>query len=151
MISWQRLLSARFLDPLVGRDVLLGILVGSATAAVFMGVLSWAGTAGISPVNQRFGLGLLPSIGVSVGGLGLACFSAISSLALLAMMTGLLRRRWLGLAVTGLVLVLLNDTSTVLVSSLSAVYTLIFLILLTRVGIVACTGYVLIMLGDPPR
>ena len=30
LISWQRLLNGRFRDPLVGRDVLLGGLVGAA-------------------------------------------------------------------------------------------------------------------------
>jgi hypothetical protein len=29
MVSWQRLLNGRLRDPLVGRDVLLGIVAGS--------------------------------------------------------------------------------------------------------------------------
>jgi len=33
MISWNRLLSGRFRDPLVGRDILIGVAFGTATAA----------------------------------------------------------------------------------------------------------------------
>lgn len=153
MISWQRLLSGRFRDPLVGRDVLLGILAGAATAAVFGGVLAWAQNSSIGPVSQRYGQGLLPSIGGGFGQLAITCFMAILFLALLTMMTGLLRRRWLGLIATGLISVLLNDTSTLLVSFLSVIYAVVFLTLLTRAGLLACTGFVFILptlLDAPP-
>ena len=36
LISWKRLLSGRFRDPLVGRDVLLGAAAGSAGAVLFV-------------------------------------------------------------------------------------------------------------------
>ena len=37
LVSWMRLLSGRFRDPLVGRDALVGVLAGILTAAVEIG------------------------------------------------------------------------------------------------------------------
>jgi|HubBroStandDraft_4_1064222.scaffolds.fasta_scaffold03063_7 serine/threonine protein kinase len=105
MVSWQRLLAGHFRDPLVGRDVLLGVFSGSVVAAVLVGI---KGTLGISQpliVSSFFGQGLLQSIGFCVRQLSSACYGAFIFLAILSIMTGVLRRRWLGLAATGLLLV----------------------------------------------
>ena len=57
MISWVRLMAGRFRDPLVGRDVLVGCLVGSPGAIllqadVFVSFLSgWRGTCLADPIR----------------------------------------------------------------------------------------------------
>ncbi len=52
LISWKRLLSGDGRDPLVGRDVLLGVVSGVALLVTFIGALvfpTWLGHAPISP------------------------------------------------------------------------------------------------------
>jgi len=135
MISWQRLLNGRLRDPLIGRDLLLGILAGSA-----VGLLS----ACLQPyqLDPEFGLGVLPSIGWIPNRVYLCCSASIVALAILSALTGLFRRRWLGMLVTG-ILILLNFTSRQDVRDFvgAAVVAFVFLFILTRVGLVAavCT------------
>jgi hypothetical protein len=63
MVSWQRLLSGRLRDPLVGRDLLVGALAGSAIGALFLLVGVVTRVSGTFTVDHYFGLGILPSIG----------------------------------------------------------------------------------------
>ncbi|MGC1475131.1 MAG: hypothetical protein WA804_04755, partial [Terriglobales bacterium] len=97
MVSWQRLLNGRFRDPLVGRDVLLGIVTGSAMGAIFLGVGGLSNNSAAAPVDGYFGQGILPSIGHCFLLLFAASFYALFYFALLSVMTGLLRRPRLGL------------------------------------------------------
>jgi serine/threonine-protein kinase len=57
LVAWARLLSGRFTDPLVGRDVLLGILVGS-TVCVALATLRLESTALLMPPMMP----LLPTV-----------------------------------------------------------------------------------------
>ena len=142
MVSWQRLLGGRFRDPLVGRDVLLGLFAGSAIEAVFKGADALSGISEVSTVEVSFGQGVLPSIGLSIAAPSLSCFSALLPLAILSITTGLLRRRWLGLAATGLILVVLSlNGANALDYVLSVCFALVFLIVLTRVGLVAAASF----------
>lgn len=61
IISWSRLLAADWTDPLVGRDVLIGALVGSVAARLFqlgtllqMRLASPSGGYPLSPFNSPF-------------------------------------------------------------------------------------------------
>jgi len=49
LISWKRLLSGRLRDPLVGRDVLLGTVAGSASAVLFVFFLVAPARLGLPP------------------------------------------------------------------------------------------------------
>jgi hypothetical protein len=141
MVSWQRLLSGRFRDPLVGRDILLGISAGSATAAVFLCAVALLGISEASQVNTSFGHGLWPSVGFSVLLPSDACLEALLDLALLSLLTGLFRRRWLGLAATGLILVASFSPTSAADVVLSILYALIFLAVLTRLGLIAAVSF----------
>jgi predicted Ser/Thr protein kinase len=143
MVSWQRLLSGRIRDPLVGRDLLLGILAGSAIAAILVGANALIGTSEMSHVNPSFGLGLWQSVGRGAWRPSSACFEALINLAILSIMTGILRRRWLGLVATGLILTASYSPSGAVDFALTVLYVLVFLTVLTRLGLVATVCFLI--------
>jgi serine/threonine protein kinase len=153
MVSWQRLLNGRFRDPLVGRDVLLGIVAGSAVGTVFFGVGVLSHSSAASPVDGYFGQGILPSIGHCFLLLFAASFYALFYFALLSVMTGLLRRPRLGLVALALITLLLNvQTTTAPDFALTVLFMLVFLAVLVRVGLVAAAAFffILLTLGTSP-
>jgi serine/threonine protein kinase len=152
MVSWQRLLNGRLRDPLVGRDVLLGILAGSAMGTIFLGVGALSHSSAASPVDGYFGQGILPSIGHCFLLLFAASFYALFYFALLSVMTGLLRRPRLGLVAIALIMLLLNAQTTALSFALTVLFALVFLAVLVRVGLVAAAAFffILLTLGTSP-
>ena len=146
LVSWQRLLSGRLRDPLVGRDVLLGVLAGSVVGALFLGVTALSGLAEVDRVNSFFGQGVWPSIGYSISLPAGACVFGLSYLALLSILTRFLRWRWLGLTVTTLIQVALFSPSNAMELAVSILYVLVFMAVLTRIGLVAAVTFQLIIL-----
>jgi Protein kinase domain len=147
LVSWQRLLGGRLRDPLVGRDVLLGLVAGSVVGATFQGVSVLTGATGGDAVDRYFGLGVLPSIAHCFLLLFAACFYALFYFALLSVMTGLFRRRWLGLAATALIILLLNTQRTNVVDfALTVLFVFIFLAVQLRVGLVAAASFFFMLL-----
>jgi hypothetical protein len=49
LTAWTRLFAGRWRDPMVGRDLLVGMILGTATASVFVGV-NWIGDVAGIPV-----------------------------------------------------------------------------------------------------
>ena len=146
MVSWQRLLNGRLRDPLVGRDVLLGIVAGSAMATIFLGVGGLSNNSAASPVDSYFGQGILPSIGHCFLLLFAASFYALFYFALLSVMTGLFRRPRLGLVAIALIMLLLNAQTTILGFTLTVLFVLVFLAVLVGIGLVAAASFFFIML-----
>ena len=109
LISWSRVLSGEFRDPMIGRDVLVGGLLGlGQTAAIYLGWLlpQWLGTP-IAPntgldyttlggmrvmVMQLFGSNLLSGI-----------FAGLAFLFFLLLLYIVLRKRWLAVAALWLI------------------------------------------------
>jgi serine/threonine-protein kinase len=54
MISWSRLLLGRWRDPLVGRDVLIGLLLGTGWVFIFLVYIQFALRWGGSPQSGNF-------------------------------------------------------------------------------------------------
>src|SRR5262249_4582391 len=112
LFSSSRLLSGRFRDPLVGRDVLAGILLGVMMVLVFeacYAIPNWVDLAGMMPVPPD--TSTMGSVAGSVSRLLMACFSLRTALGfrpLRGLSRGLLRRRWLAIGLSGLLLVALN-------------------------------------------
>ena len=113
LISWTRLLSGRPRDPLVGRDILVGILIGAAGILILVvqsSVPAWANVSGMTPLYpRRLALGspnlLVAEIVRSIGG------AAIPTLAIMAqpvLLSVLLRKRWLAIGVSTLVVAVIN-------------------------------------------
>lgn len=144
MVSWQRLLSGRLRDPLVGRDLLLGILSGSVIAALLLCANGFIGLSEAFPVRYFFGQGLLPSLSWGIWTVPRACFDGLTSLAVLTVFTGVLRKRWLGLLVTGAFLGLQYSPINLLDYALGLVYALVFLGVLVRIGLVAAASFSLV-------
>ena len=152
MVSWQRLLNGRLRDPLVGRDVLLGIVAGSAMGTIFLGVGALSHNSAASPVDGYFGQGILPSVGHCFLLLFAASFYALFYFALLSVMTGLLRRPRLGLVAIGVIMLLLNAETTAVDLTLTVLFVLVFLAVLVRIGLVAAAAFffILLTLGTSP-
>jgi hypothetical protein len=109
LISWTRLLDGRFRDPLIGRDLLAGALLGSAYASVvyFRNVLpGWVNIPGRYPLDPgRLPLGNTAEVASQFAGLvGFALTFALASMSLLVLAQLIFRKRWLAIGVCGLVL-----------------------------------------------
>jgi len=147
MISWQRVLSGRLLDPLVGRDLILGGLVGAGVGVVLCGANAWIGISEMFPVSSFFGQGLGPTVGRVISLPIDICGTILAYLALLTILTGLLRRKWLGLVATGLVLLpLAANPVNALDLGLSVVFVAAFLLVLTRFGLVGAVSFYVVWL-----
>jgi hypothetical protein len=105
------------------------------------------GRLGISQpllVSRFFGQGLSQSTGFCVRQLSSACYGAFIFLAILSVMTGVLRRRWLGLAATGLLLMSFYWPANPLDLGLTVLYTLVFLVVLTRLSLVSAASFLVV-------
>lgn len=100
MISWNRVLAGRFRDPLVGRDLMVGTMVGALVVTAihlrYLGV-TWFG----EPVPQPpfVSLAALESIGQNIakilGVLSFTVFLPLGLVFLLFVLRVVLRRNWL--------------------------------------------------------
>lgn len=109
IVSWTRLLNGDYRDPLVGRDVLAGALVGIGVGVWQIGfyfVRGWVGDPGLTPIAEpaatHLGLGyFVPALS---GQLSASLLSAFQLLFLVLLLSLLLRRDWIGFLVGWLVL-----------------------------------------------
>jgi serine/threonine-protein kinase len=104
IITWNRLLAGHWRDPLVGRDLLVGLTYGMVQCA-----LAWAGAAVVLHFGPMEPVPLTPLLDPLIGsryivtaGLGLLYSSIVSALAvflLLFLLRLALRRDWLAVGV----------------------------------------------------
>ncbi|HEX6203580.1 MAG TPA: serine/threonine-protein kinase, partial [Thermoanaerobaculia bacterium] len=135
LVSWSRLLAGDLSDPMVGRDVLVGVLLGLAMAALNLGRV-WA-----TAEEAGYGLPLHPMPPIVLEGwrglivwlettLLSGLIVSIASLVFLVLLFAVLRRRWAAAVVFGLlfagVVALTRPTPLGLLTSLvvAAVWTL---------------------------
>jgi serine/threonine-protein kinase len=149
IVSWVRLLDGRFRDPLVARDVLVGLLAAAAYALLSRSLVItpvWMGLAphrpdGIGPpidIEMSNLIGLRSSIG------NLAAVPAASLIIALGMMTLLLlcrlilRKRWLAMTAFVIVVCIPADifsSSPILDILVGFVTAVVYLALLFRFGL----------------
>jgi serine/threonine-protein kinase len=103
MIGWSRLLLGRFRDPLVGRDVLIGVLAGVAYSALVLLRVVAPASLGLTPPTPVV---VDPALSVTLLGgrfafrfvlgpaQGNALLGAMATVLLLFVLYVLLRRRW---------------------------------------------------------
>jgi serine/threonine protein kinase len=109
IISWSRLMAGDFRDPLVGRDILVGGLLGlGATAATYLGVLlrQWSGIA-TPPLLGNIRTEPLSGVGGQAVHF-LFIFAehisfAIAFTFLLLLLLAILRKKWLAIPALGLI------------------------------------------------
>lgn len=112
LISWTRLLSGKVWDPLIGRDALAGALLG--TSAILSGYVLdalpyWFNISGLTPISSAaYSLGG-PNrfLGVGLGQLFGSVFVTLTTLSLLFLARVFLRKQWLAVGVTGVILTVL--------------------------------------------
>jgi serine/threonine-protein kinase len=117
LFSWSRVLAGRFRDPLVGRDVLAGIL-GSAAMAMMIQAAellpNWIPLSGMTPLapSREFLLGPASV----VAGIFRECshgpLDGLGFMTLFAFGLVLFRRRWLAIGFPALVLTLLFSSGS---------------------------------------
>ena len=151
LISWTRLLSGKVWDPLVGRDVLAGALLGSVAALsgyLLDALPYWFNVPGLTPTfalphslagPNRF-------LAAGLGQLFGAVFFALITLTLLFLARVFLRKQWLTVAVTGLVMTVLELGITGenfwVALPFTAIIVVLSLIALVRFGLLAlCVFY----------
>jgi predicted Ser/Thr protein kinase len=114
MISWSRLMAGDFRDPLVGRDILVGGLLGLCSAAadyLTIILLQWSGVAGAPVMGGNTTEALSGVGGIAVHFLHIFAepvFAAILLSFLLLLLLTVLRKKWLAIAATWILIFLLD-------------------------------------------
>lgn len=143
LISWSRLLGGGWRDPLVGRDLLMGTLVGIAASIAPLARVAlpyWFSISNISPgsgVESQLGTvpALLGSICLQSG----ALMNAIGTLAFLFVVARVTSRKWIGIIAVGIFLAAINlaGENVVVEIPLAALFATAMLYCLLRFGLLA--------------
>src|SRR6185436_7642319 len=109
LIAWTRLMNGRFRDPMIGRDVFVGVLSGLAFVAAVVGsgrIISWYSATRPSPHFGRFAplLDVRHAIGHVIGGVRSGFYEGFMFMTLLAVLTMIFRRRSFGAVAFAVVL-----------------------------------------------
>ena len=153
MVSWQRLLSGRGRDALLGRDIVFGILAGAIVAAIQMGAKAIIGIAEAFPVHWGFGQGGWASMGVTLESVAWAAITVMAWLAVLTIATVIFRKKWLGIVMTGLVIIAVNASPSPVDLIVAVVFASVSMAVLLRFGLIASGSLsvvFLILSASPP-
>jgi serine/threonine-protein kinase len=146
MISWSRLLAGDWRDPLIGRDILIGALLGVAMTALGSLVIIVPGWFGLPPHKPRFFTPetLIGFIGFIHSGIvesaGFSLLTGLSSLFVLTLLAIAVRRNWLAAAIAWAVLTLiisLNATYVWIDVPFDGLVAAMYVFCVTRIGLVA--------------
>lgn len=115
IISWNRLLAGDFRDPLVGRDVLIGAVIGAFGVALMyfrLALPRWMGASyqAIPDVPDAFAFGVAGTSAFGqmfINQLTAAIVQSFMVVFVLLFLSLLLRRDWVGIAVGSLILIAL--------------------------------------------
>ena len=143
IISWNRVLAGNISDPLVARDVLIGILLGigltfSSSADEILRV--WAGIVPGNYAPMDAWRGASEFLSSVLGGMSAAVVVSLGYLFLIFLMYVITRRRWLAGLVIVLVLTIpaaVRSDGPVITASTVALYFLLLLVAYFRVGLLA--------------
>lgn len=100
MVSWNRLISGRIRDPLVGRDILIGATIGAAlTCTLFLlrtlpGWMSLPGTWS-AHVELQSVLGSPSQVGMFIHLLGIAAFYSVGWIAAFVFASVIFKKKWI--------------------------------------------------------
>jgi serine/threonine-protein kinase len=151
LTAWNRLLAGRWRDPLVGRDLLVGALIGVALAALthlHSTLPAWLGLP--APLRTPTGLPVGPPAPLvyTLRAVGSVLFAPLFSLMLAFLLFLLLRREWLSWPATFLVYTSLNVAGVIGPSAAAnAVHVLVgatiaglVTLMLARAGLLTCAA-----------
>ena len=144
MISWSRLLAGELRSPLVGRDILIGILFGTGMAALgqfSQAVPYWFAVSRVTPDFKfyRSFLGLAPFFGDLIGFSLNAMMNSTAVFTLLFIFWKLSRRRWIAalLVIAVGTVINLNSENPWGLLAVSALIGTLVTICTMRVGVLA--------------
>jgi hypothetical protein len=152
-VSWQRLLSGRGRDALLGRDIVFGILAGAIVATIQMGAKAIIGISEAFPVHWGFGQGGWASMGVTLESLAWAAITVMAWLTVLTIATGIFRKKWLGIVMTGLVIIAVNASPSRVDLIVAVVFASASMAVLLRFGLIASASLFMVFLilpASPP-
>jgi hypothetical protein len=162
MVSWSRLLAGDFRDPLIGRDILIGAVLGMTMMVVtnlWALTPGWFGQPQAPKAAIKFYtlLGLRESFGeLFFTGITLIVFLAVTCMFLLLLLHMLFRRReWIALGAAWLLFTIANGLgSRPLKISLiyAALYSALVILAATRFGLLTLTAtlFFTTMFGNYP-
>jgi hypothetical protein len=151
VISWNRLLAGDWHDPLVGRDILIGICAGMIAISLF-GLRAyfpiWLGDPPVTPflMSNPYGATLTGIRGFPVLFLSQATSSPVQAFMiafLVLFFTLLLRRRWFGAVAAWLLLFAfslsqdLAEGIPVIAMTFAVVFPTLMVLMITRFGVLA--------------
>ncbi len=154
LISWSRLVAGGWKNPLVGRDVLIGVLFGIGMASVGyarIAVPDWFAIAGITPggpasQSWREGSVFLGNVVTNILGL----MDGVGSLAVVFIVAKLTHSKTAGILVAALLVIGINLTGENIPIELflAVVFATLWLTCLMRVGLLSicvsrCVAYIL--------
>ncbi len=112
LVSWTRILSGKFTDPLVGRDVFLGILLGAAQVSLWVSLVAapfFLPVRGETPYFEPATLESTPAfLGDTLQKLNDSLTNSIGALSMMFLMGKLTRRKWIAATTAGLFWTVLN-------------------------------------------
>jgi serine/threonine-protein kinase len=104
MISWTRLLDGRWKDPLVGRDVLIGVSAAICAAFLIYGHQAadraWGGSSFVLPSQPNL-QGMQTMIANHVNETGYALLSSLATFLVLVLARLLVKRDWIAVVLCG--------------------------------------------------
>jgi predicted Ser/Thr protein kinase len=145
LISWSRLLSGSIRDPLVGRDVLVGCVLGVVGVLLFFltyGVASWIGVPQEQPFvgPLRLFLGARAVVAVATWSLVSPVFFALAMLFMLFLLRVLLRSEWAAVVLLVMILTapeVLQSDAPLLIGIANVLAYGVTLFVLARFGLLA--------------
>jgi hypothetical protein len=156
LVSWTRLLGGRWFDPLIGRRLLVGVLIGLVLAAInALGELSYALTGGV-PIAARTSVATLLGPRWIAGEFLVVLLDgttkALGTLFLLFMFRAAVRKPWLAAVLLIVTLASLNafDASNRLIGwAVALVFFSVWMLTLMRIGLLAlCVAHLVgVMIG----
>jgi serine/threonine protein kinase len=112
LVSWARLVSGRFTDPLVGRDVFLGTLLGSVHALLWVALSASPYFFAVRGMTPNFAPGTLEAmpafLGDSLQALADAVINGMGALSVLFLLGRVTRKKWIIALVVCLLWAVLN-------------------------------------------
>jgi serine/threonine-protein kinase len=151
LVSWTRLISGRWRDPLVGRDVLVGATAGAVLMVIAILTASAGTRFGVMRIATLLGPEMLLSLGSLSNtateiayGASICLMATLGGLVFILVSRLLFRSTWAALAFTLLIVTVANAPPTAATSGwpwaiIVSVTQALTLIVLFRYGVLACT------------
>ncbi|HEV2668198.1 MAG TPA: hypothetical protein VG324_25000, partial [Blastocatellia bacterium] len=141
LTSWSRVLAGRFRDPLVGRDVLIGILIGITSNLIRLPFMNISPSTFTFSLNNETLLKVLSSARLAAGNLvlivGLAVAAALIYLFALFLLRLLARRDWMAVGLFALLIGVGLGAGNWQVLAMSVLANGLIAVAMTRYGLVS--------------